>query len=450
MQDSSENLNKEYVVVIRAGSRLRFAPNEQFRVNVQTDGIRSISLTFQTRYNDEGFKTPVPRELWIDARGSARSLNSAVTEFTNAALFFSTVISFCANGYAADCRFHLAYDNTPGLTKREFFEHFVEDERGLPRPSRRIDRALAETAIDVLGRHKHTERLRRAIVQYVLALKYWGKGEETLAVAHLFMGMETLVPVMRKNELARLKLVEPQELADHWGIPKSALDPTIRLDSLFQGDQECHKYAKRASDGVEHGYLGFDEIRAIAVDVREKTAAYLRTAIIKLLQLPTDTEQGLLKSPYEKPIGTEKYVRYLRGHLESDNDELAPEGYEYPIVQWRFAVTSFELTENDEFRLGLSQRITPRLAENVSFRPTSVEIYGPEGVISNLPHEPRILEPKIVSDDPKHEQLSGQELVSLMAEALQDGRLEELRIRTKDNNLLVIKPETDMSKLNND
>ena len=49
-------------------------------------------------------------------------------------MFFTTILSFCANGYAGDCRFHIAYDNSPGRKEREFFEQFIEDERGLPHP----------------------------------------------------------------------------------------------------------------------------------------------------------------------------------------------------------------------------------------------------------------------------------------------------------------------------
>ena len=99
-----------YVVAIRAGSRLRFLPGERLRVEVNI-GDHKANLTFQTRYCEEGYQSLVPRELWIDARGSAESLDVAVVSFTNVASFFATVISFCANGHVCDCAFHSNLDS---------------------------------------------------------------------------------------------------------------------------------------------------------------------------------------------------------------------------------------------------------------------------------------------------------------------------------------------------
>jgi hypothetical protein len=348
--ENFNNPNKNFVVVIRAGSRLRFAQSDFMRVNVNINGNNTV-LTFQTRYIDEGFETPVPRDMWIDARGSADSVEEAIVAFTNAAMFFNNLVSFCSNGYAGDIRFHLAYDNTPGVSERDFFEQFVADERGAPSPSRLVKPELVIQVIEILGNHKETERLRRAIGQYVLALKYWSKGDEILSVAHLFMGMEVLVQVAIRNELARLSLDTEQKLAEHLGIPidnllvmHRELHAAIRREYLFQGDQDCHKKAKKISDGFEHGFSEFDEIRPLAMDVRDKTASYLRTAIIKFLGLPSQIEQDLLSKPYESPIGMEGYVRYLRGKLLSNSDELAQDGFPYPIVDWKFSVASFNIT----------------------------------------------------------------------------------------------------------
>ena len=281
--------DKEYVVVIQAGSRLRFNPGESLQVQVNIGEHRCL-MTYQTRYREEGFESPVPRGLWIDARGTAPSLNSAIETFTNASQLFVNLISFSTNAYAGESEFHLAFDNTSGLKEREFFQQFIKEERELPPLSRKIKPELVNTLIDVLGKHENKDRLIRAIVQYVLALGYWKRGSEILATAHLYMGMESLVPVIRRVELVNRGLNSTQELADCWGIPLDNLDSRIRRDNLFQADYDCHRDAKRASDGVEHGYLSFDEIRPLAQDVRDKTATYLRTAIIRLLHLPETAE----------------------------------------------------------------------------------------------------------------------------------------------------------------
>lgn len=207
------------------------------------------------------------------------------------------------------------------------------------------------------------------------------------------MGIECLVPVVRSAEQKRLSLGSLAELAAYFGIAIKELDGTIRRTILFQSDTECHKAAKKASDGVEHGFLEFDEVRPIAVGYRDKTAGYLRQAIIRLLGLPAEITSGLLDKPYGTPIGTEGYIRYLRGDLIADHDGLAPAGQEYPTVEWRFGVKSFSIGENGELRLSFTQSITPRLGNEVSFRPKSVEVYGPEGVVTT-PVERQEAEPE--------------------------------------------------------
>jgi len=425
-----------YVVVIRAGARLRFSPAEHLRIDL-TIGKYKGRLVYQTRYCDEGYESLVPRELWIDARGSAESLNAAIVSFTNAASFFATVISFCGNGHAGDCAFHLAYDATPGRSEREFFEQFVHDERGLPRPSRKLKPHLIIAVIDALAVSPHSSRLRRAIVQYSLALKYWSKGEEILAVAHLYMGMESLVLVARSVEQARLALDSLEALATHMGVGIKDLDATIRKELLFFGDIESHRAAKRASDGVEHGFLDFDEVRPLATAVRDKVAGYLRQAIIRLLGVPADVVRELLEKPYERPLGTEGYVRYLRGHLLAEHNELAPEGQEYPLVEWRFGVQQFSLSEAGEMKLNFSQSMTPRLGEGVSFRPRSFEVYGPDGIVATSSQRQEI-EPNITKRDTGYGPKSQEELGTMLQEAMSGGKVREVLVKTEDGHVFSI------------
>ncbi|GJL55069.1 MAG: hypothetical protein NPIRA02_22010 [Nitrospirales bacterium] len=170
--------------------------------------------------------------MWVDARGPAPSLSSAIEAFWSAAQFFSTLISFCSNGYAGECQLHIAFDNTPGKRKREFFENFQTWKRGLPIPSRKINPKVVVRIIDALSTHKDSDRIRRAIVQYELTLKNWFKGGEILATSHLYMGMEALVRVALLKELEKANLQEPGKLAESWKIPLKDLDSTIKKKSF--------------------------------------------------------------------------------------------------------------------------------------------------------------------------------------------------------------------------
>lgn len=385
----------DYVVVIRASGRLRFERNEQLRVHVDIEGQNCL-LTFRTRYLEEGFESPIPRDLWIEASGKYKNLNSAVIAFTNAASFFTNVISFCTNGFGGECNFHLAFDNTLHNREREFFEQFISTEKGLPSISRKINPELCKYFIDALAIDEHGERLRRGINQYCLALESWTKGKETLANAHLYMGIEALVPVIRKLEMRAAGVDNTQQLANKWGIELKDLDSKIRREKLFQGDLDCHRDAKKASDGFEHGYLSYAEIRPLAERVRNNTSRYLRTGIIKLLDLPEEIENGLLSQPYIDPIGTEDYIRYLRGTITSDHDSLASEGNEYPIVEWSFSVSGFRRSPDGKLTLNFSQSLTPHLGDGVQFQPKSIELYGPEGIITERRGPAGYIDPEII------------------------------------------------------
>jgi hypothetical protein len=404
--------SNDYVVVIRAGSRLRFLPNEQLSI-VANLNERQRKITFRTRYSEEGFQSAVPRELWIDARGPASTLNNAIEDFTNMAMFFTTVISFCINGYAGDCKFHLAYDNSVGKKQRDFFQQFVHEEHDMPSISRRIDPELVKVVINKLGEHKRSERLRRAISQYALALSYWNPGNEILATAHLFMGTEALVPIYRDIELIKSGLGKAKELASKWKISIKELDSTIRRRFLFKGDQKCHRDAKRASDSFEHGFLPFHIIRPLASTVRNKTAKYLRGSLLELLDLPLKIENQLKNFPYDKPLGTVGYIRYLRGKLISDKPELARPDQAYPIVEWRFKIKSFAIKDRKEFNLNFSQNITPRLAKDVSLQLQSIKIFGPEGFIAT-PKKLKIADDSKDSLEEKDEKFSRQQIVNLL------------------------------------
>ena len=436
-----ESRSHSYVVVLRAGSRLRILPGDQLQVNANI-GKHKCVLTFRTRYSNEGFSSQVPRELWIDARGSADNLDEAIVSFSNAALFFTTVLSFCMNGEAGDCKFNLAYDSTPGLEEREFFEQFIEDERGLPFFSRRIKPELVAGFLGALATSPHLERLRRAIVQYGLALKYWSKGEEILSVAHLYMGIESLVPLMGRVVQERLDLTSRDELADNLGVSIQELDATIRKTYLFCGDNESHRAAKRASDGIEHGFLEMDEIRPLAISVRDKTAGYLRKAIIELVNLPQGVAEELLAKPYDIPLGTEGYIRYLRGAILSNNDDVAAAGSEYPFIEWRFGVKDFSVDKDGSMHFSFSNSMTPRIAEGASFHPKRVEVYGPEGVVAT-PKQLHEVEPEIVvrrqPSDPSGK--SQAELSALLREALAQDNVLQVHIKTKDNETFVISRE---------
>src|SRR4051794_20583235 len=81
-------------------------------------------ITLRTRYRDEGFDDPVPRELWVEMIGSALSIENAVETMGNAALSLTSIVAFVANANTGDPLVELAFDTSEGMTDRDFFQAF--------------------------------------------------------------------------------------------------------------------------------------------------------------------------------------------------------------------------------------------------------------------------------------------------------------------------------------
>lgn len=383
--ESEANGRHEYVVVSRAASAAMFEPSSLLRVNVPRPAGEAV-LTFQTRHLDRGLEHPLPGELWVDARGPASSLEEAVSVFGNAAGTVVPVIAFGTNAAIGGLEPELAYDNTPGLTKRDFLQSMLPDEPPILHLRRRVNVGAIIALMKAIEEHGEKDRIHRAISQYSLGLRHWRWGHEILATAHLFMGMEALTKAMVRAR-PNYSGLSQDEIAARLGIETDRLDPSQRLETeilarvrcaeLFQGDEDCHRDAKAASDGFEHGYMPFDQIRDRALNVRDRTAAYLREAILNLVGIEDAHRATLLAPPFDQPLGNWPVVKYVRGHLLGDSDDLASEENEYPIMSWRSKITSSEIDEAGDHRLRFDDQVTAHLGEGITFQLMSHEVWKP-------------------------------------------------------------------------
>ena len=279
--DKRQVMDRTFVVVLRATSAARFLEDEQLELRQIPGSTGPVDVIFRTRYANEGLESPVPRELWIEVRGKGPSLNEAVTALAGMAASLLPVLALVTNAAIHDPVVHLAYEDTPGVSQWEFFQAFVPDEKGFPFVGRRVDSAAVIALLHAIGRHPGRERIERAMGQYQFALLHWVHGQETLALAHLFIGMEALTKVFLRRECDRRGLTD-EELAASFEIEKKHLDPYIRSTLLFKGNNTCLKRAKEASDGFEHGFLDYNRIHTLAMEVRDQTATYLREAIFDI------------------------------------------------------------------------------------------------------------------------------------------------------------------------
>jgi len=181
-----------------------------------------------------------------------------------------------------DPEVELACDDTPGHTEHDYFQNFLPEEQGMPVRARLVNAGATGALIKAVALHPESDRLHRVISQYSIALQNWSPGRDILALAHLYMGMEALTEVAIQEECRRPGL-DKEQMARALGHEKVGdIGPHFRREVLFQKDNECYQKAKDASDGLEHGYKGFPEIQTLARAARDRSAAYLRAAIIRM------------------------------------------------------------------------------------------------------------------------------------------------------------------------
>jgi len=366
---------KNFVVVMRGESAAIFPKETNLLVHNFPSSIGPVTINYETRWlkNKEGNVTP--GHIWIEINGSAQSLQDALVPFANAGLSILPILSLSANAAINDLELELGFDNTKGITERDYFQCYVSPESNEIHILRPINREATVALINSLAAHFGGDRLRRAANQYRLALGNWRLGKESLTLAHLWMSLEALTKVKVRTEYKTRGLTNEKELADELGIDIENLDSYVRKELLLKGDVECYTKAKKASDGFEHGFLEYQKIRNLSKDVRNKMAKYMRTAIIELCDLEKDKKNILLAEPFNKPLGYWPIVKYLRGKLIGKGDQLAVEGNAYPFIKWKSTYISTLEDKTKKLHISIKDSITPELGQGISFKLISREIW---------------------------------------------------------------------------
>jgi len=372
----------EYIVVYRARSAARFFPNEFFELTVASPHfpLGPIRLRSFTSWVGEE-PLALPRELIVEARGPAASLDDAVTTFSAVARPVATMAAFVANVRVGPLDVHLAYDCSPTKSERPFMEAFVPDERGGVSSGRRIRPHLmtpASTAF--IGLTVDSARVDRALRQYELALREWYLGGEWLALSHLWIASENLTKAVIRKVCADQGVSE-EDLAHAYDVvtddPKKPhwsdlLGARIRKAAIFEGDTGTYNTAKEASDGLEHGFLEFNKITANAVKCADKTFRYIRKTILSLLGLPEDIVTELLDIP---PRDVQSDRKVIRGRLVGVAEDPADENSLNPLLEWNSAIESIT-REGEKFVHNAKERITVKTHPDVRFHMDRLELVG--------------------------------------------------------------------------
>ncbi len=371
-----------YVVAMRSSAGFFFGVNDLLPPMRFPTEIGLMELSFGTaRTRFPGFRNPVRAGLWADARGQAPSMAAAVETYANFARGVVAVLSVAANAPVGDLTAYLAYDGTPGRPERECWLRFLPEEPLVPRRGRRLDATLVLKVIRAWMQHvdrgaEEVERWHRAFNQYHHALQTWEPGLEIPAMGHLWVGMEALTPIALNRLLERNGMTREQ-LAAEWQVAARDLNAEVRRRLLFNGDNSSYREAREARNGLQHGYRALWDVRTRAMEARDQTASYLRSAIIELVGLEPDVQSVLLSPPYNRPFYWSFTVQ-MSGRLIGDVDQFAGPDGAHPRIEWGIAPTELPADAEGDAGIGYAYNVVQGLAEGVSFTEEDVSILGPD------------------------------------------------------------------------
>jgi hypothetical protein len=368
--------SREFTAVLRGPSAVIFQQDTNLPLQITTGGI-SVLVVCASRWIKRSERVTMPGDLWIEVKGQGENLEESMPVLANTAITIVPFLALSANAAIGDLNIEIAFESTPGISEREFFQSYLPPEPTAPYFFRRINIAATLAVLSATEVHPEKERILRAANQYRLALDSWKLGSESMSTAHLWMAVEALTKARLRTEIAARKLATAEELAEDFGVEIKALDGKIRRDLILAGDLECYEKGRRASDGLEHGFLEYDKMRKLSAEVRDRLANYVRVAVFEMAGLDPETKRILISDPYDKPMGHFPMVKYLKGHLLGHGDVLAAKGNVYPTFRWNPTITETQVGADGKLEMRVTDNLTCELAEGISFRPARHEVWKP-------------------------------------------------------------------------
>jgi hypothetical protein len=285
------------------------------------------------------------------------------------------MIAFATNAGIGPIEPHIAFEVTPGVAERDFVEYFVPDERGLVPQSRAGDPEVIVEVVASVFSTVHSKGIAAALAHYFAALGHYYIGGEALAVGHLFMAAEALKEATLAKYCSTSGRSEDAIMTADRHKDRGSLLAWTRRQQIFAGDEQLHSKVKRASDGLEHGFLSPAEVHSLAEPVCDQAFFAIRKAITDLLDLSQGARDALLEG-FGTPADPHSLRRRVTGVLTGTGEELAQPGHEYPMLEWRSSIAHFDVAPDGSLEARFEDRLTVRTAESIRFQARSMEAYG--------------------------------------------------------------------------
>ena len=292
-----------YLGIYKAAARFAVPENAAFIYGFLNDFGRMFVIA-ETHFEERGVNLRVPREL----RYFALTLCPPGIELASQVLYqgvdnVHTACMLSANAGADTVHETLITEFPYGEFKRFYRQMPFDVLPGLPRNGRFLDKVSTIKLASAIWGHPDRERLMVTAAHYREALRLWREGAKPLVLMHLYIAVEALTKVIIRHEMATRPCNEA-ELMVAFGVDPAEKSPMYRLqnrvseDIIFKKDAATFKAARKASNGIEHGYAGFQDIWNMPFDVNRRTAQYVRSAMFSTLALDEESKDLLLGPNY--------------------------------------------------------------------------------------------------------------------------------------------------------
>ena len=354
----------EYVVALRAESRVHLKPGEQCSFGPFQTEFQPTTITLATQYAPASDGILIPSRLVLTCTIKSDRINGALAAAKSAANDLSTDLAFAHNAHVGAPEAWYLYEVASAGRLRKFAQTHAE----IPPPShlasgRRFDADMFRSFLQTSKDHLSTKRrgqLYRAKQFYNLALGQWEGSRALFAGQLIFMAAEGLTELARPTYYASQgkteeKLLEryiadaiqskgaiPEgatteqrarilEVFQRVGTPgfalsnaKSKLDADIRRETIFASSKKSHDALNTATNVLEHGYDSASEVRKHLLPHVDPGARCVRHWVLQQTVEDPTLFAAMTTGPYELPLPVRGGRMIVNGEFES------PEAF--PIV----------------------------------------------------------------------------------------------------------------------
>lgn len=188
---------------------------------------------------------------------------------------------------------------------------------------------------------------------------------------------------------------------------------------LFQGDADCYQQAKKAADGLEHGFLEIGDVQQLALQHTFTVFRYVREEILEQLGITGEDRSSLLDLHPRDVLSTEVMVEGTLTGAVADPSRLGRDGSRYPYPSWTRDLRGFTRT-GDAFDAPRRERFHVEVAEGVEVAFKSMGVLGrldPDQATRSESHFARRCHELLVEGLDKESDLSGKTLTAALLHA---------------------------------